>query len=369
MKFVDEAQITIQAGNGGHGCLSFRREKNIPRGGPDGGDGGNGGSVWLVAIEGLNTVAAFRYIRHYAAKNGRGGAGQNKFGHGGEDVTIQVPRGTLVRDTDTGELIADMLAVGEPILVAEGGRGGLGNTRFKSSTNRAPRKTTRGKPGDARKLDLELKVLADVGLLGLPNAGKSTFLSAVSQARPKVANYPFTTLYPELGVVSLGIGSNFVIADIPGLIEGAADGVGLGIQFLRHLARTNLLLHMVEIAPYGEEVDLVQNVRSIEGELQRYSTEYDTDLVSRDRWLVINKIDLLENDEVERRCNELVERLEWRGPVYRISGVTGAGCDNLCGDIMKYLDESRASREPRLLVSIPADVQPGGPGADDDDKE
>ena len=367
MKFVDEAQVSIQAGNGGHGCLSFRREKNLPKGGPDGGDGGKGGSIYLVAAEGLNTLADFRYLRHYAAKNGLGGAGQNKSGHGGADITIQVPRGTLVRDAETGELIADMVTVGEPLLVAEGGKGGMGNTRFKSSTNRAPRKTTRGKPGDERKLDLELKVLADVGLLGLPNAGKSTLLSAVSQARPKVANYPFTTLYPELGVVSLGVGSSFVIADIPGLIEGAAQGAGLGIQFLRHLARTNLLLHLVEIAPYGEEADLVQQVRAIEGELAHYSDEFDADLSDRDRWLVINKIDVLDDKEVERRSSELVAQLGWQGRVYRISGVTGAGCDTLCGAIMNYLEEKWGSSKTTLLQSIPADIQGLDSGNENDD--
>jgi GTP-binding protein len=366
MKFVDEAQVSIQAGNGGHGCLSFRREKNVPKGGPDGGDGGDGGSVYLVAVEGLNTLADFRYVRHYAAKNGLGGAGRNKTGHGGAHITIKVPRGTLVRDADTGELIADMVVVGEPLLLAEGGRGGLGNTRFKSSTNRAPRKTTKGKPGDSRNLGQELKVLADVGLLGLPNAGKSTFLSAVSQARPKIANYPFTTLYPELGVVSLGIGSSFVVADIPGLIEGAAEGAGLGIQFLRHLTRTTLLLHMVEIAPYGEEVDLAAHVRAIEGELDRYSSDFDAELSNQDRWLVINKIDLLGDEEVERRSNELVGELVWHGPVYRISGVTGAGCDNLCGDIMNYLEQSRASEKVEVLQSIPLDVQGADLSAEND---
>ena len=294
MKFVDEAEITVQAGNGGHGALSFRREKYIPRGGPDGGDGGRGGSVYMVATEGLNTLADFRFVRHYQAKGGETGGGKVKTGQGGEDLIIKVPVGTLVYDSQTEELIADLDEVDAKITVAKGGDGGLGNTTFKSSTNQAPRKITKGRPGDARTLRLEMKVLADVGLLGLPNAGKSTFLRSVSQATPKVANYPFTTLHPELGVVSLGIGSSFVIADIPGLIEGASEGAGLGIQFLRHLARTKLLLHVVDIAPYGdEEANLAKDITTIVGELNQYSEQAGAELDQLDRWLVINKTDVV----------------------------------------------------------------------------
>ena len=279
MKFVDEAEITVAAGNGGHGALSFRREKYIPKGGPDGGNGGRGGSVHLIATESLNTLADFRFVRHYQAKGGDTGGGKLKSGQGGDDLVIKVPVGTVVYDAVTEELIADLTDDHEQIVVARGGDGGLGNTTFKSSTNQAPRKITKGKPGDHRTLRLELKVLADVGLLGLPNAGKSTFLRSVSQATPKVANYPFTTLHPELGVVSLGIGSSFVVADIPGLIEGASQGAGLGIQFLRHLARTQLLLHLVDIAPYGnEEADLYDDVTSIANELKQYSDETDAQL-------------------------------------------------------------------------------------------
>ena len=358
MKFVDEAEIVVQAGKGGHGCLSFRREKYIPKGGPDGGDGGKGGDVYLVATDGLNTLADFRYNRDYRAPGGTGGAGREKTGSGGDDVYIKVPLGTLVRDEATGELIADMMMVGEPVAAAWGGKGGLGNTRFKTSTNRAPRKTTKGKPGEQRRLNLELKVLADVGLLGLPNAGKSTLLAAVSQARPKIANYPFTTLYPQLGVVSLGVGSNFVMADIPGLIEGAADGAGLGIQFLRHLARTRLLLHIVDIAPYDDdEADLVSDVRSIEGELGAYSKAFDTDLVHQERWLVVNKIDVLPDEEARQQIEDLVQALLWKGPVFSISAATGTGCPELCGKIMNYLQETDQASKPDVLQSIPKDLQ------------
>ena len=358
MKFVDEAEIIVQAGNGGHGCLSFRREKNIPRGGPDGGDGGKGGDVYLVANDSLNTLADFRYQRDYRAESGKGGAGREKSGVGGDDVYIGVPLGTLVSDKATGELIADMLVIGEPVAVAWGGKGGQGNTRFKTSTNRAPRKTTKGKDGEQRRLELELKVLADVGLLGLPNAGKSTLLGTVSQARPKIANYPFTTLYPELGVVSLGVRSNFVVADIPGLIEGAAEGAGLGIQFLRHLARTRLLLHMVDIAPYdNDEADLLSDIRSIEGELESYSESFDADLVHQERWLVINKTDVLPAEEVDQRVEELVQALNWKAPVFSISAATGAWCDELCGKIMIYLQELDRDSKTEVLQSIPGDMQ------------
>ncbi len=355
MKFVDEAEITVQAGNGGNGALSFRREKYIPRGGPDGGDGGRGGSLYLLATEGLNTLADFRFVRHYQSQNGQTGGGKVKTGQGGDDLVIKVPIGTLVFDAQTEEQIADLTEEGQQVIVANGGDGGLGNTTFKSSTNQAPRKITKGKPGDARTLRLELKVLADVGLLGLPNAGKSTFLRAVSQARPKVANYPFTTLHPELGVVSLGMGSSFVIADIPGLIEGASQGAGLGIQFLRHLARTKLLLHIVDIAPYGdEEANLANDVTTIAGELAQYSEQTGADLDQLDRWLVINKTDTVLEEDRQKIVSELLSELDWQGPVYQISAIGRQGTQELCNDIMKNIEEQLKAAEPEVLLSIPA---------------
>lgn len=354
MKFVDEAEITVQAGNGGHGALSFRREKYIPRGGPDGGNGGRGGSVYLEATDGLNTLADFRFVRHYQANGGQTGGGKVKTGQGGDDIVVRVPIGTMVYDGQTEELISDMTEQGQRIAVALGGEGGLGNTVFKSSTNQAPRKTTKGKPGDARTLRLELKVLADVGLLGLPNAGKSTFLRSVSQATPKVANYPFTTLHPELGVVSLGMGSSFVIADIPGLIEGAAQGAGLGIQFLRHLARTKLLLHVVDIAPYGDEdANLANDIRTIAGELSQYSEEAGADLDKLDRWLVINKTDVVLDEDRERIVSDLLEELDWHGPVYTISAISRQGTQELCNDIMNYIDAEIRAQQDEVFVSIP----------------
>lgn len=354
MNFVDESEITVQAGNGGHGALSFRREKYIPRGGPDGGNGGRGGSVYLIATEGLNTLADFRFVRHYQAKGGSTGAGKLKSGQSGEDLVVKVPVGTMVYDAQTEELIADMTESDEQVIVAKGGEGGLGNTTFKSSTNQAPRKTTKGKKGDARTLRLELKVLADVGLLGLPNAGKSTFLRAVSQARPKVANYPFTTLYPELGVVSLGVGSSFVVADIPGLIEGAAEGAGLGHQFLRHLARTKLLLHVVDIAPYGdEEANLAHDVRTIAAEVAQYSDKVGADLDKLDRWLVINKSDVVLDEDRDRIVNELKAELDWQGPVYVVSAIGRVGTQELCADIQQYLDAEQKSQETEVFQSIP----------------
>ena len=354
MKFVDEAEITVQAGNGGHGALSFRREKYIPRGGPDGGDGGRGGSVYMVATEGLNTLADFRFVRHYQAKGGETGGGKVKTGQGGEDLIIKVPVGTLAYDSQTEELIADLDEVDAKITVAKGGDGGLGNTTFKSSTNQAPRKITKGRPGDARTLRLEMKVLADVGLLGLPNAGKSTFLRSVSQATPKVANYPFTTLHPELGVVSLGIGSSFVIADIPGLIEGASEGAGLGIQFLRHLARTKLLLHVVDIAPYGdEEANLAKDITTIVGELNQYSEQAGAELDQLDRWLVINKTDVVLDEDRERIVDDLLKELAWDAPVYQISAISRQGTQELCNDIQAYLNADKKAQEVEVFVSIP----------------
>jgi GTP-binding protein len=335
MKFVDEATIKAQAGNGGRGIVSFRREKSIPFGGPDGGDGGDGGNVYLVAKKGLNTLADFRYLRTFKAGNGEPGGSGDCSGRGGADTEIIVPVGTVVYDIDTEETLGDLTHDGERILVAKGGGGGQGNQRFKSSTNRSPRKATEGFPGEKRELRLELKLLADVGLLGLPNAGKSTLIAAVSAARPKIADYPFTTLYPNLGVVYVGEQKSFVMADIPGLIEGAADGAGLGIQFLRHLQRTRILLHLVDIAPPDPEADPVKDVRAIAGELKKFSPE----LAVRERWLVLNKIDLLPPAEAEKRCKGIVRRLRWKGPVMRISGATRAGTQELCQALMRRLDE------------------------------
>jgi GTP-binding protein len=335
MRFVDEATIKVQAGNGGRGMVSFRREKFIPFGGPDGGDGGDGGSVWLVAKQGLNTLADFRYQRTFKAPNGEPGGSADCSGRGGEDLEIEVPVGTVVYDVDTEETLGDLAVEGARLLVAKGGKGGLGNQHFKSSTNRTPRKATPGYPGEKRELRLELKLLADVGLLGLPNAGKSTLISAVSAARPKIADYPFTTLHPNLGVVYVGTHQSFVMADIPGVIEGAAEGAGLGLRFLKHLQRTRLLLHLVDIAPPDPAADPVADVRSIAAELKKFSPE----LAQRERWLVLNKIDLMEPAEAEKRCKEIVRRLRWKGPVYRISGATRQGTQALCRDIMRRLEE------------------------------
>ncbi len=334
MKFVDEATIDVAAGNGGDGCLSFRREKFVPRGGPDGGDGGDGGSVYLKADEGLNTLVDFRYKRSFRAERGENGRGRQCSGKKGTDLTIQVPVGTLVHDQDTGEIMGDLAEHGQVLLVARGGIHGLGNIHFKSSTNRAPRQTTRGEPGEGRILRLELQVLADVGLLGLPNAGKSTFVRAVSGAKPKVADYPFTTLYPHLGVVRVEAFKGFVVADIPGLIEGAAEGAGLGIRFLKHLSRTRLLLHLVDAAPMDESVHPVVEVRTIVHELERYSPE----LASRERWLVLNKLDLLSTEDREAVCRRIVDGLQWTGPVFRISALTGEGTWALTRAVMAYLE-------------------------------
>ncbi len=341
MKFVDEATIRVQAGNGGNGCLSFRREKYVERGGPDGGDGGDGGSVFLLADASMNTLADFRMARKYRAASGAGGAGRNMTGRSGADLEVRVPCGTVVYDVDTGELICDLTKDGERRKVAAGGRGGLGNTRFKSSVNRAPRKTTRGTDGEGRHLRLELKILADVGLLGLPNAGKSTLISAMSQARPRIAAYPFTTLHPHLGVVRVGELQSFVMADIPGLIEGASDGAGLGIQFLRHLQRTRLLLHLVDIAPLDERVDPVASVRSISAELEKFSAG----LAAKPRWLVINKIDLVAPGERAARRERLLSGLEWQGPVFEVSAATGDGTDRLAQAVMRELERLREADE------------------------
>lgn len=341
MKFVDEATIHVQAGKGGNGCVSFRREKYIEFGGPDGGDGGDGGSVYLVGDVNLNTLADFRFTRRFKAESGEGGRGRNCTGKSGEDLYIKVPLGTQVHDVDTTELIGDVVKDEQQLLVAQGGIHGIGNTRFKSSTNRAPRQFTPGTPGEVRELRLELKVLADVGLLGLPNAGKSTFIRAVSAARPKVADYPFTTLHPNLGVVSVESHRSFVVADIPGIIEGAAEGIGLGIQFLKHISRTRLLLHLVDAAPFDESVDPVEEVRIIESEMQHF----DPELMEYERWLVLNKIDLIPEEEREAKCNEIQERLNWQGPVFPISAINKEGTQQLCYRIMEYIEAQRKPKQ------------------------
>jgi GTP-binding protein len=334
MKFVDEATIQVKAGDGGNGCVSFRREKYIPFGGPDGGDGGDGGSVYLVADESVNTLVDFRYQRKYKAERGENGSGRNCTGKQGEDEVIRVPVGTMVYDAETEELIGDLVEAGQRLLVAQGGFHGLGNTRYKSSTNRAPRQSKPGTPGEQRELRLELKVLADVGLLGKPNAGKSTFIRAVSAARPKVADYPFTTLYPNLGVVRVAPHRGFVVADIPGLIEGAAEGAGLGIQFLKHLERTRLLLHLVDLLP-ADGGDPVDEVRTIVHELEKFSPE----LADKERWLVLNKIDLIPEEAREALCQSIVDGLGWQGPVFRISALGQQGTEALCQRIMQRLEE------------------------------
>lgn len=334
MRFVDEASIRVQAGRGGNGCLSFRREKFIPRGGPDGGDGGDGGSVILVADDGVNTMVDYRYARSHRAESGEPGRGSNCTGRSGEDLLLRVPVGTTVLDEESGEILGDLTEPGQQLLVARGGQRGLGNTRFKSSTNRAPRQTTPGTEGETRQLRLELKLLADVGLLGLPNAGKSSLIRAVSAARPRVADYPFTTLIPGLGVVELQPHRSFVMADIPGLIAGAAEGAGLGVRFLRHLTRTRLLLHVVDVAPLDQS-DPAEGIAVIEAELERFSAA----LAERPRWLVLNKIDLWPAEEQESRARELVEQLGWSGPWHAVSAISGEGTRALCEAIMVYLEE------------------------------
>ncbi len=342
MKFIDEARIEVIAGKGGNGAVSFRREKYIPKGGPDGGDGGRGGSIWAEADRNLNTLVEFRYTRVFRARSGENGRGSDCYGKGGEDLTLRVPVGTVIRDEDSGEVIADLTRHGQRALLARGGKGGLGNLHFKSSTNRAPRQSTPGEPGEERRLHLELKVLADVGLLGMPNAGKSTFIRSVSAARPKVADYPFTTLHPNLGVVRVDTDRSFVLADIPGLIEGAAEGAGLGHQFLRHLARTRLLLHLVDMAPPDPAADPVAQARAIVEELRRY----DESLYRKPRWLVLNKIDLIPEAERQTRIDAFVNALGWHAPVYAIAAISGEGCRPLIYAIMDYLDELRRSEPP-----------------------
>lgn len=348
MKFVDEADIHVNAGAGGDGCVSFRREKFIPRGGPDGGDGGRGGDIYLRVEEGVNTLVDFRIHRRFNAKRGRAGAGRDRTGAAGEDIYIATAKGTEVTDIDTGEKLGDLTKIGQILLVARGGRGGKGNTRFKSSINRAPRQFTRGEPGESRHLRLSLKLLADVGLLGMPNAGKSTLTRAMTAARPKVADYPFTTLIPQLGVVRVDAEHSFVMADIPGLIEGAAAGAGLGIRFLKHLERTRLLLHLVDTSAGLTQGDPVADWRTVEAELARYSER----LARQTRWLVLNKIDLLPADQREATAAAIVAALEWTGPVFTISALTGEGVETLAREVMRYLTS--------LPAGEPADATAGG---------
>ena len=349
MKFIDEARIEVIAGNGGNGVVSFRREKFIPKGGPDGGDGGRGGSVWAIADRNINTLVDYRYARKHQARNGERGRGSDQYGAGAEDIWLRMPVGTEIYDKETGELIADLARHGQVALVAKGGDGGLGNIHFKSSTNRAPKQSTPGKPGEQRHLRLELKVLADVGLLGMPNAGKSTLITAVSNARPKIADYPFTTLYPNLGVVRVAPGKSFVVADIPGLIEGAAEGAGLGHQFLRHLQRTRLLLHLVDMVPFDPDADPVHDARAIVAELRKY----DPALAAKPRWLVLNKIDLIPLEERQARIDAFVAQLKkGRGRnavkverVFAVSALSHEGCEPLMLAVYDYLESIRPADE------------------------
>ena len=338
MKFVDEALIDVAAGDGGAGCASFRREKFIPFGGPDGGNGGRGGSVWIVGDRNLNTLIDYRYARRHHARNGEQGRGSDQFGAAADDIVLRVPVGTIVSDAETGERLAELLVADERALIVKGGDGGFGNLHYKSSTNRAPRQKTMGWPGEARMLKLELRVLADVGLLGMPNAGKSTLIAAISNARPKIADYPFTTLYPNLGVVRVGPEKSFVVADVPGLIEGASEGAGLGHRFLRHLQRTSLLLHIVDLAPFDAEVDPVVQARAIVAELKKY----DPALHAKPRWLVLNKVDMVPAEEREARTREIVRRLRWKGPVFTISALAREGLQPLLHKVYEQVAAGRA---------------------------
>ncbi len=344
MKFVDEATIDIAAGAGGAGCVSFRREKFIPFGGPNGGDGGRGGSVYAVADRNLNTLIDYRYARRHEARNGEQGRGSDQFGAAADDIVLRMPVGTIVTDIETDQVIAELLVPGEQVLLAKGGDGGFGNLHFKSSTNRAPRQKTPGWPGEAKKLRLELRVLADVGLLGMPNAGKSTFIAAVSNARPKIADYPFTTLHPQLGVVRVGPEQSFVVADLPGLIEGAAEGAGLGHLFLRHLQRTRLLLHVVDMAPFDESVDPVAQAKAIVAELKKY----DKGLYDKPRWLVLNKLDMVPEEERAARTKDFVKRLKWKGPVFEISALTREGCEKLIHAVFQHVAAAQRPEEPEV---------------------
>jgi GTPase len=337
MKFVDEAEVRVEAGDGGNGAIGFRREKYIPLGGPDGGDGGDGGSVYLIAVENINTLVDFRYHAVHRAERGQNGMARNCTGKKGDDCFVQVPLGTLVTDAETGEVIGDLTKVGQTLLVAKGGFHGLGNTRFKSSINRAPQKASKGTPGEHRRLNLELTLIADVGLLGMPNAGKSSLIRAVSSATPKVADYPFTTLHPNLGVVRVDDFRSFVIADIPGIIEGAAQGAGLGLQFLKHLSRTGLLLHLIDMAPYESVESPLEAARKIIVEVEKWSPE----LANKPRWLVLNKIDRLPAEEMGSRCVEIIEQLNWLAPHFKIAAINGEGTKELMFAIMNFLEQSR----------------------------
>jgi len=346
MKFVDEAFIDIAAGDGGNGCVSFRHEKYKEFGGPDGGDGGRGGHVFAVADPNLNTLVDYRFSRRHDAKRGQHGMGSDMFGAAGDDVTLRMPVGTIISDAETGEVLCELLVPGEPVTIAKGGDGGFGNLRFKSSINRAPRQKTPGWPGERKSLKLELKVLADVGLLGMPNAGKSTLISAVSNARPRIADYPFTTLHPNLGVVRLGPEQSFVIADLPGLIEGASEGAGLGHLFLRHLQRTRLLLHVVDLAPFDEGVDPVAQAKAIVGELKKY----DKGLHDKPRWLVLNKLDMIPVEERAARVKDFVKRLRFKGPVFEISALTREGCEPLMKSIYQHVKAQQKAEQPPEYV-------------------
>ncbi len=336
MKFIDEATIQVLAGKGGNGVASFRREKYIPKGGPDGGDGGRGGSIYAIADRNINTLIDYRFARMYRAKSGQNGRGSDRYGKGADDIILRMPIGTLVKDVNTGEIIADLVEHQQKVLLAQGGAGGLGNLHFKSSTNRAPRQCTNGEDGQDFELKLELKVLADVGLLGMPNAGKSTLIRAVSAARPKVADYPFTTLQPNLGMVRVDQNRSFVMADIPGLIEGAAEGIGLGHRFLKHLTRTRLLLHVVDMMPLDENTDPVHEAQALVEELRKY----DESLFQKPRWLVLNKTDMLPDDQRAETCDQFLRQLEWDGKYFIISALTGEGCKLLTYAIMDYLEQN-----------------------------
>ena len=348
MKFIDEAKIEVIAGNGGNGVASFNREKFRPFGGPDGGDGGKGGSIWAIADNNVNTLIDYHYTKMFRAKNGENGRGSDCYGKGADDIVLRMPVGTIITDRETGQVIADLVEHGQKQLLARGGEGGWGNIHFKSSTNRAPRQKTDGKPGERLELQLELKVLADVGLLGMPNAGKSTLISAVSNARPKIADYPFTTLQPTLGVVRIGHEKSFVIADIPGLIEGAAEGAGLGHQFLRHLQRTRLLLHLIDLSPFDETTDPVAQARALIAELEKY----DPELARKPRWLVLNKLDLVPENERAGKVQDLVSRLHWEGPVFEISAYTKTGCHELMEAIYRYFEQQRRMSEQAARISV-----------------
>ncbi|HEY8034999.1 MAG TPA: GTPase ObgE [Methylobacter sp.] len=340
MRFVDEAEVRVEAGDGGNGTIGFRREKYIPMGGPDGGDGGDGGSVYLIAAENVNTLVDFRYHAVHRAQRGQNGMSRNCTGRKGDDCYVPVPLGTLVSDAETSEVIGDLTEVGQTLLVAQGGFHGLGNTRFKSSVNRAPQKASKGSEGEHRRLNLELTLIADVGLLGMPNAGKSSLIRSVSAATPKVADYPFTTLHPNLGVVSVDDLRSFVIADIPGVIEGAAEGAGLGLQFLKHLLRTGLLLHVIDVEPYESAESPVQAAKKIIHEVEKWSDE----LAAKPRWLVLNKIDRLPEEEIDLHCQTIVDELEWTGPVFKISAINGGGTRELMFAIMNFLEQQRQEK-------------------------